>query len=169
MLYDPNWKPKTDEKTDEVVIKRDDLTKDELWGLLRVREALKSGVITAKQFEMDRTFGQTHCGTVGCIGGWMGTFLALRDGIDMESVHDYFDANNQPPRATLKKLKACFAPIDSAALGGKFHHLFYPEPVYEETQYYFGMKATPEDGIKAIDNFLAGERFPWKDWKPSQE
>lgn len=154
MLYDPNWKPK-----DEVVIKRDDLTAAQVKALLRVREALKTGEISRKQFNMDITCDHRQgCGTVGCIGGWMGLFESLDAGLTMDEIF-------RKDGKISAKAAEYFAPIHGSwSAANIFYNLFYPHPVPGKTRYCFGYKATPKDGIKAIENFLAGEEYPWKDW-----
>lgn len=159
MLYDPKWKPK-----DEVVILRDDLSKSEIWALLRVREALKSGEISAKHFQMDTTFDKQSCGTVGCIGGWMGIFTALKKGFSEAEIHD----SRKLDAVDRENLERCFLPIEEDP-DGIYSTLFYPMTVPGRCKYNIGRKATPQDGVNAIENFLRGETYPWKDWKPQKK
>jgi hypothetical protein len=163
MLYNKNWKPK-----ETVKINRKDLTEDETWALLRVREALLSGEITAAQFQMDtcyenNTVTKTQCGTFGCIGGWMGIFIALREGYSLRRIFTNLERREEDIDLSNPKIDACFAAIDGADV--KFHQLFYPSYTPGKSAYSISQRATPEDGVRAIENFLLGAEYPWKDWK----
>lgn len=141
MLYDPNWKSK------DPVVKRTDLTERELRTLLRVREGLLSGAITPTQFRMDTLLEtKTACGTMGCIAGWMSYFAMVED--DVVPNTDYFGANAVYFKHYFqeRKFKQLFAPFTD-----QHGHGFD----------YANDEATPEMGIRAIDNFLAGDAYPW--------
>lgn len=136
MLYDPNWQPGP-------IIRRTDLTKAEIDSLLRVREALVTGKISARRFRMDTVIGTVpHCGTVGCIAGWMGIFAMSDDNMSAKQIGKVTN-----PHSPVWK-KKYFMHLDE----NKFGALFYGN---------ISKKIKPKDAIKAIDNFFAGKRWPW--------
>lgn len=51
--------------------KKSNLKKDR-YGQISASRCLKTGVIPPSLFRMETTCASTACGTVGCIGGWMG-------------------------------------------------------------------------------------------------
>lgn len=74
----------------------------------------------------------TWCGTAGCIGGWMDYFNGRYDD------RGYLLSNR--PRSVMGE--------------DIFKALFYPSEWKMKT-------ATPADGIRAINNFLADKAKPW--------
>jgi hypothetical protein len=120
------------------------LTKDELhfvWAAIQTRNALKSKKIKAKEFDMG-TFSTTicntkgrNCGTSHCIGGWIDFYL-----------HPNNSYNGDPTEGLLEL---------SEKFTNAARKLFYPSD-------YKMNSSKPENGIQAIDNFLAGYSNPWK-------
>lgn len=150
MLFDPNWKPQTDATP---VIKRKGLTKSEIDALLWVREGLKSGQITNKQFQMDNSINvKRGCGTVGCVAGWMGMYqLVEEEGLTPRQINKRIHDAEETEAGTLPEVKKL---LDKK----KFESLFYMRQFYPNSR---GNPPTAAQGVEAIDRFLAGEKSPW--------
>jgi hypothetical protein len=93
-----------------------------------------------KIFNMDTATRTTECGSVGCIGGWMGTMM----GLGVEDACDF---------------------VLGYMNRGRFKELFFPptpkdkhgEPVED---YYD--KITAAHAVKAIDNFTKTGKPKWE-------
>lgn len=124
---------------------RTDLTLEEVTALVRVRTALERGEITVKQFHMDTIWSGAHsqCKSMGCIGGWMGSFR------QESHAKENLDFRPQNLRGG----------IDDKFMqhmhDGKFRPLFFPSD-------WIMNSALPEEGIRAINNFLQGMKRPWQ-------
>lgn len=134
------------------------LSKTELKALVNVRDMLASGVIEYDRkaaglpqmardyfamglrriFNMEVPAETTECGTVACIGGWMGAMMNMTP----QEADDYVNENDS----------------------GKFGELFYPFGG-ENAAKAGGMdysKITPVHAVKAIDSFLKTGKPNWK-------
>lgn len=134
------------------------LTKEERKALVQVRDALANGMLEHRRnfdalpgaergffsFSLRRLFNmgcparETQCGTVACIGGWMGAFM----GKSPSEAYEFVDIHEE----------------------GKFGELFYPFSVTDdqrrEKSNYEAI--TPKQAIKAIDNFLKTGKPNWQ-------
>jgi hypothetical protein len=130
------------------------LRKTHYAALVKVRNGLKSGRIPEDHFNMgvivssgDREI-QGHCGTVGCIGGWMGIYLsrqysvALKDYCALKNGYDLED----------------FVVDQSRTYG--YRDLFFPH-VLDDLDISWSA-VTPGMAVDAIDNFLNTGKPDWE-------
>lgn len=119
------------------------ITDQEYCALNEVREGLCQGryhhalsrekATHACSFNMHQSMSTTHCGTIGCIGGWMGMVM----GKDVPGSNQYVRENrNQSAR-----LRRLFYPS-------------MPDPLW--------WHLTPERSAQACANFLHGKADPWE-------
>lgn len=113
-----------------------------LKALRKVQRKLRTGEIDPIHFNMETCADKTSCGTVGCIGGWLGLELI---GVKRAKLRHTWAATNIMDDATeVVKTKP------------GLHALFYH---YSNADY---RARTPKEAVKAITEFFKGERHPWQ-------
>ena len=104
---------------------------DEREALARVRDKLRSGEISAEQFNMEEAYSSSHCNTVACIGGWM--YVELQ-------------------RRSKDWIRLCIFGEERSG----FRQLFFPNVSQK-----LWRSITPAQAAQAIDNFLATNDPNW--------
>lgn len=114
-------------------------TPDEIrFGLESVRTMLITGSIGRQQFSMNFINATGVCGTIACLGGWLGHVFDMDHYAVNRAVCELED-NNAPDPHELRSL---------------FYN-FPAEPTHRE-------KLLPFEGIEALNAWLAGNRTdPW--------
>ena len=111
-------------------------------GLMWVRNALLSGEIKAKEFDMSEWWMDFDCKTPSCIGGW--TEFHVNQAVDGESGCGSVDQID--PEHTTRALDLLFFPDSDA-------------PIYDGKNPY---SANRKQAAMAIDNYLNGSKNPWE-------
>jgi hypothetical protein len=134
------------------------ITQQELDALLAVRSGLAAGLLEhtsykklkAKSdpkslaFNMDIAYTKHDCGTVGCIGGWMGVFMHTHK-LEADKEIDYNNVRHYVNNKRSYNLEELFFPLET-------HDGF--------TVDYDSISSAM--ALQAIDNFLANGEPDWK-------
>jgi hypothetical protein len=153
------------------------VTEEELQALLWVRNALATGLIkdrrgadAHKRFDMATSCSEGGtCGTVACIGGWMGMHMGLGERGSQNYVNKHSPGTPEDGERSTTPFSPLFWPMDGMYVeafirdegkrsGNRAIHDF-------ESPYRLARRwATPQQAVAAIDRWLEGERDVVKLW-----
>lgn len=96
-------------------------------------------------FNMNKTCTTHSCGTVACIGGWMG--------LSLYGANDLISAGMKPTHNQIRRTRDF---VEDGGDRGEFYDLFYPP----SSLYYDHIENS--EAVKAIDNFIQTGHPDWE-------
>lgn len=136
--------------------------------LKTVRTWLETKQIKARDFNMELVLKNyctsKHCGTVGCIGGWVTVALRAYEPKTLKGMRvDTYRITSEETFGEQDAFHDILELTQDENFNARCEKLFYPQPwVSKEAGNSGTWKFSREQGIQAIDNFLKGRKDPWK-------